>query len=86
MTHSEFAKLHYEDKCRLIKQKASRVGYRQDNKLNYYLFQLESFYLEIITRAGSEEIELINYFGWNELPEGYITHIDVNKIINYSRQ
>lgn len=82
MTHQIFAQLQFKNQCMLLRDLAVLVADRNDHIFNYYLFQLDSFYIEIrVTRAGNILEELVS-FSDVKFIERYLDPINIYQLIN----
>ena len=73
-------KMSYRDQCLVIEDMAVLIAERVDNKMRYYLFQLDSFYIEISVQLHNEIIENVYSFTNLELLNRYLTQIDISAI------
>ena len=82
MTHEQFAKLPFTQQCLLIKHLAAEVGKRQDTVHRYFLYQLDSFYIEIKLGLYDDKIEELISFSENKNLSNYLEKIDISGILH----
>ncbi|MFT3910872.1 MAG: hypothetical protein QM737_15750 [Ferruginibacter sp.] len=82
MTREQFLMIPFKEQCLVIEDFAVLVAERADVKFRYYLFQLDSFYIEISIQLHNEIIEGIYPFSSMELLDKYLLQIDISRAMS----
>jgi hypothetical protein len=81
MKHAQFVKLSIEQRAKLISQNAVEIAERSDGTNTYFLYQLDSFYIEG-KYLGEDVVMIIKSFADTYELQPYISSIDIQGILS----
>ncbi|MEO7523159.1 MAG: hypothetical protein ABIT58_03655 [Ferruginibacter sp.] len=80
MTHRQFSQVSFKEQCMIIEDVAVLIAERSEDQLRYYLFQLDSFYIEITVQLKCEVVESLESFENQERLKKYLMEIDITGV------
>lgn len=86
MTIGEFVKVTEKEKMDLLQRQAAYIGKRRIRDQTAILFQLESFYVEVIYRDYRKETEMIKVSSSLDLLKPYLDQVDVEGLMKMENE
>ena len=81
MKQFEFQLLATPEQINILYKQGVYIGKRKENKLTVLLYQVDSFYVEVVYRLYRRHIARIRCFASTALLDPYLEQIDVEHLV-----